>query len=68
MTYDISFFWKKIYAIVVSPWTIPLAHAIPGDLSYFLKIYLFYVCKYTVAIFKHTRRGFLQPLYISFLY
>jgi hypothetical protein len=24
---------------------------------YFLKIYLFYVYEYTVAIFRHTRRG-----------
>ena len=25
--------------------------------STFLKIYLFYVCEYTVAVFRHTRRG-----------
>jgi hypothetical protein len=25
--------------------------------SFFLKIYLFIICKYTVAVFRHTRRG-----------
>jgi hypothetical protein len=29
---------------------------------FFLKIYLFYVCEYTVAIFRHTRRGHQIPL------
>jgi hypothetical protein len=24
---------------------------------FFLKIYLFIICKYTVAVFRHTRRG-----------
>jgi hypothetical protein len=24
---------------------------------FFKKIYLFYICKYTVAVFRHTRRG-----------
>jgi hypothetical protein len=24
---------------------------------FFLKIYLFITCKYTVAVFRHTRRG-----------
>jgi hypothetical protein len=28
----------------------------------FLKIYLFYVCEYTVAVFRHTRRGLRIPL------
>jgi hypothetical protein len=27
-------------------------------------IYLFYVCEYTVAIFRHTRRGPWNPLYM----
>jgi hypothetical protein len=26
-------------------------------LFFFLKIYLFIICKYTVAVFKHSRRG-----------
>jgi hypothetical protein len=26
-------------------------------LSFFFKIYLFIICKYTVAVFRHTRRG-----------
>jgi hypothetical protein len=26
-------------------------------LHFFLKIYLFIICKYTVAVFRHTRRG-----------
>jgi hypothetical protein len=25
--------------------------------SHFFKIYLFIICKYTVAVFRHTRRG-----------
>jgi hypothetical protein len=24
---------------------------------YFLKVYLFIICKYTVAVFRHSRRG-----------
>jgi hypothetical protein len=28
----------------------------------FLKIYVFYVCEYTVAVFRHTRRGHQIPL------
>jgi hypothetical protein len=28
-----------------------------SDFFFFLKIYLFITCKYTVAVFKHTRRG-----------
>jgi hypothetical protein len=28
----------------------------------FLKIYLFHVCEYTVAVFRHTRRGNRIPL------
>jgi hypothetical protein len=27
------------------------------ELHFFLKIYLFIICKYTVAVFRHTRRG-----------
>jgi hypothetical protein len=27
------------------------------NLFLFLKIYLFIICKYTVAVFRHTRRG-----------
>jgi hypothetical protein len=27
------------------------------NVFFFLRIYLFIICKYTVAIFKHTRRG-----------
>jgi hypothetical protein len=30
--------------------------------SFFLKIYLFYVCEYTVTLFRHTRRGHRIPL------
>jgi hypothetical protein len=26
-------------------------------LFFFLKNYLFYICEYTVAVFRHTRRG-----------
>jgi hypothetical protein len=26
-------------------------------LNFFLKIYLFIICKYTVAVFRHSRRG-----------
>jgi hypothetical protein len=29
---------------------------------FFLKIYLFIICKYTVAVFRHTRRGHLISL------
>jgi hypothetical protein len=25
--------------------------------SFFFKIYLFIICKYTVAVFRHSRRG-----------
>jgi hypothetical protein len=28
-----------------------------GLFFFFLKIYLFIICKYTVAVFRHTRRG-----------
>jgi hypothetical protein len=31
----------------------------------FLKIYLFVICKYTVAIFRHSRRGSQIPLKID---
>jgi hypothetical protein len=31
---------------------------------FFLKIYLFTICKYTVAIFRHTRRGHQMSLQI----
>jgi hypothetical protein len=27
------------------------------EFFFFLKIYLFIICKYTVAVFRHTRRG-----------
>jgi hypothetical protein len=29
---------------------------------FFFKIYLFNVCEYTVAVFRHTRRGNLDPI------
>jgi len=29
---------------------------------FFLKIYLFIIYKYTVAVFRHTRRGYRIPL------
>jgi hypothetical protein len=29
---------------------------------FFLKIYLFYVYEYTIAVFRHTRRGHWIPL------
>jgi hypothetical protein len=29
---------------------------------FFLKIYLFHVCEYTVAVFRHTRRGHWIPI------
>jgi hypothetical protein len=29
----------------------------PAAFFFFFKIYLFIICKYTVAIFRHTRRG-----------
>jgi hypothetical protein len=29
---------------------------------FFFKIYLFIICKYTVAVFRHTRRGSQIPL------
>jgi hypothetical protein len=28
-----------------------------GLFFFFLKIYLFIICKYTVAVFRHSRRG-----------
>jgi hypothetical protein len=31
-------------------------------LFFFFKIYLFYVCEYTVTVFRHTRRGHQIPL------
>jgi hypothetical protein len=31
-------------------------------ISFFLKIYLFYLYEYTVAVFRHTRRGHPIPL------
>jgi hypothetical protein len=34
-----------------------LRHGLHLSLSFFLKIYLFIICKYTVAVFRHTRRG-----------
>jgi hypothetical protein len=30
---------------------------IPILFFFFLKIYLFIICKYTIAVFRHTRRG-----------
>jgi hypothetical protein len=30
--------------------------------SLFFKIYLFYVCEYTVTVFRHTRRGHQIPI------
>jgi hypothetical protein len=35
---------------------------LPG--FFFFKMYLFYACEYTVAIFRHTRRGHRIPLQI----
>jgi hypothetical protein len=29
----------------------------PTEVIYFFKIYLFIIYKYTVAVFRHTRRG-----------
>jgi hypothetical protein len=34
----------------------PLSH-LTSPLFLFLKIYLFIICKYTVAVFRHSRRG-----------
>jgi hypothetical protein len=31
-------------------------------ISFLIFIYLFYVCEYTVAVFRHTRRGHQIPL------
>jgi hypothetical protein len=31
-------------------------------MSFFLNIYLFYAYEYTVAVFRHTRRGHSIPL------
>jgi hypothetical protein len=36
--------------------------ACPSLLFCFLKIYLFYICAYTVAVFRHARRGHRIPL------
>ena len=33
-----------------------LSMCVPRD-SFFLKIYLFIICKYTVAVFRHTRES-----------
>jgi hypothetical protein len=30
---------------------------VEGARNYFFKIYLFIICKYTVAVFRHSRRG-----------
>jgi hypothetical protein len=48
-----------------SPSTLPLPLVLPPlskDLFIYLFIYLFHVCKYTVAVFRHTRRGHQIPL------
>jgi hypothetical protein len=37
--------------------TIVLRLAVIFFFSFFLKIYLFIICKYTVAVFRHSRRG-----------
>jgi hypothetical protein len=34
-------------------------------LEFLKKIYLFYVCEYNVAIFRHTRRGYLIPVQMA---
>jgi hypothetical protein len=31
---------------------------------FFFKIYLFYLCEYTIAVFTHTRRGQWIPLQV----
>jgi hypothetical protein len=33
------------------------ACSLKPDFFFFLKIYLFIICKYTVAVFRYTRRG-----------
>jgi hypothetical protein len=33
--------------------------------SFLFKIYLLYVCEYTVAVFRHTRRGRQIPLQMA---
>jgi hypothetical protein len=45
---------SEVAASVLNCWAIL---PIPEFMIFFLKIYLFIICKYTVAVFRHSRRG-----------
>jgi hypothetical protein len=40
----------------------PLSHLTSPFFFFFLRFYLLYVCEYTVAVSRHTRRGHRIPL------
>ena len=45
--------WSSVrIEVLFSGWSVHVLH-----LFFFLKIYLFIICKYTVAVFRHSRRG-----------
>jgi hypothetical protein len=64
---DLSLILSLLFASLSFPaWTLSsmyLTLFLLFDFS-FLKIYLFYLYEYTVAVFRHTRRGHQIPLQI----
>ena len=50
--------WVGCYVLfVLKNEFIQMIHLVNWYQSFFLKIYLFIICKYTVAVFRHSRRG-----------
>ena len=54
--------WMKLKKIILSEVTRPQKTNIGYFHFLFLKIYLFILYEYTVAVFRHTRRGHRIPL------
>jgi hypothetical protein len=49
-------FVVAVLSYIASLWVFEMECCV-GPISPFLKRYLFIICKYTVAVFRHTRRG-----------
>jgi hypothetical protein len=53
---EVTLLWQPAAVPTMPLWTLPLEPQSKIN-SFFLKIYLFIICKYTVAVFRRTRRG-----------
>ena len=63
MCIDILLAFSALFLLHPPPHLVLSQVGMGGNL--FFKIYLFYVCEYTVTVFRHTRRGHQIPLQMA---